>query len=81
MVMRVAAVMAILVFAICLVASGLQADNTFTTTVERSLTAMMATLVIGLVLGAMARKMLEENLKFEEEKLKKSSGPSGPNDR
>ncbi|MDP9173033.1 MAG: hypothetical protein M3O30_04100 [Planctomycetota bacterium] len=81
MVMRIAAVMSLLVFAICLVESGLEADNPFTTTVERSLTAMMATLVIGLVLGGMARKMLEENLKSEEEKLKNSSAPLGSSDR
>ncbi len=45
-----------IVFAVCLVVGGLEADNTFATTVERALMAMMATLVIGLVVGAMAAR-------------------------
>lgn len=69
---RIAAVTALLAFVICLLAGG-AADNTFTTTVGRALLAMMVTLVIGLVVGGMARKMLDENLKSQEEKLKNSS--------
>jgi Na+/glutamate symporter len=61
-----------LVFAVCLVVGGLGADNTFETTVERALAAMAATLVIGLILGAMARKMLEENVKSQAETIKKN---------
>jgi hypothetical protein len=72
MVNRVAVVFALLVFAVCLIVGGLQADNTFITTVERALTAMMATLVIGLIVGAMARKMIEENLKPDEKKIEKN---------
>ena len=72
MVNRMAAVTALLVFAVCLVVGGLGADNTFSTTVGRALTAMAVTLVIGLVLGAMARKMLEENVKSQTEKIKKN---------
>jgi NhaP-type Na+/H+ or K+/H+ antiporter len=78
---RIAASMALLAFAVCLVVGGIKADNSFATTVERAVTAMLATLVIGLVVGVMARKMLDENLKSEEEKLKKSSAPSTPSDR
>jgi NhaP-type Na+/H+ or K+/H+ antiporter len=81
MVSKIAASMAFLAFAVCLVVGGIEADNSFATTVERAVTAMAATLVIGLVVGAMARKMLDENLKSEEEKLKKSSAPSTPTDR
>ena len=73
--------LALLVFAVCLIIGGLKADNTFATTVVRAVTAMLVTLVIGLVLGAMARKMLEENLKSEEEKLKKGSARSSQSDR
>jgi NhaP-type Na+/H+ or K+/H+ antiporter len=81
MVTRIAAASSLLVFAVCLVVGGLAADNTFATTVERALTAMAATLVIGLVLGAMARRMLEENLSLEKEKLKKHAVGTPPNDR
>jgi NhaP-type Na+/H+ or K+/H+ antiporter len=81
MVTRIAAASSLLVFAVCLVVGGLGADNTFATTVERALTAMAATLVIGLVLGAMARRMLEENLSLEKEKLKKHAAAGPTNDR
>ncbi|MGD1278114.1 MAG: hypothetical protein ABR964_12950 [Tepidisphaeraceae bacterium] len=81
MIQRMACALALLVFAVCLIIGGLKADNTFATTVVRAVTAMLVTLVIGLVLGAMARKMLEENLKSEEQKLKKGSAPSTPSDR
>jgi protein-S-isoprenylcysteine O-methyltransferase Ste14 len=67
---RIAAVAALLAFVVCLVVGGVQADNTFTTTVMRALVAMLVTLVIGLVMGGMAQKMLEENLKSHEEKLR-----------
>jgi UDP-N-acetylmuramoylalanine-D-glutamate ligase len=81
MVKRIAAAMSLLAFAVCLIVGGLGADNTFTTTVERALTAMAATMVIGLVLGAMARAMLEENLALEKEKLKKHAASAPPDDR
>jgi hypothetical protein len=81
MAVRIAATMSMLVFVVCLVAGGIEAGNPFDTTVSRALTAMLATLVIGLVVGAMARKMLDENLKSEQEKLKKSSAPEPKSDR
>jgi len=81
MVSRIAAVAALIAFTLCLVVSGLQADNTFITTVERALTAMMAMLVIGLIVGAMIRRMLEENLKSQEEKLKKGYSSPTQGDR
>jgi NhaP-type Na+/H+ or K+/H+ antiporter len=81
MVTRIAATSSLLVFTVCLLVGGLGADNTFATTVERALTAMAATLVIGLVLGTMARRMLEENLSLEKEKLKKHSAEAPPDDR
>jgi NhaP-type Na+/H+ or K+/H+ antiporter len=77
---RIAGASAFLVFAVCLLA-GLGADNTFATTVERALAAMGVTLVIGLVLGVMARKMLEENVKSAEEKMKKNYGTPTQGDR
>jgi NhaP-type Na+/H+ or K+/H+ antiporter len=72
---------ALLAFVVCLVVGGIQADNSFPTTVVRALTAMAVTLVIGLVLGAMARKMLDENLKSQEEKLKKGYSKPVRDDR
>jgi L-asparagine transporter-like permease len=59
---KVAAILAMLAFAMCMVVGGLQADNPFVTTVSRSLVAMAGTFVVGLVLGAMGQKMLTENV-------------------
>jgi len=81
MVKRIAGVMSLIAFAVCLVAGGIEAGNPFSTTVLRALAAMGGTMVIGLLVGAMAKAMIEENLKFEQEKLKKSSAPPGANDR
>jgi putative copper export protein len=78
---KMAAAMALLVFATCMVIGGVQADNTFTTTVTRALLAMAGTFVIGLVVGAMGQKMLDENLRAEERKLKNSASESGGEDR
>jgi hypothetical protein len=66
---RFAAVCALVVFSLCLLL-GIGAENTFSTTVSRALVAMAGTFVVGLVLGSVAQKMLDENLKNEEEKLK-----------
>jgi hypothetical protein len=66
---RLAAVMALLAFAVCLVAGGISAGNPFTTTVERALQAMAITFAVALVIGFMAQKMVEENVKRGKEKL------------
>ena len=63
---RVAAILSILAFAMCLLVGGLQADNPFTTTVSRALEAMLGTFVIGLIVGSMAQKMLTENVNTPE---------------
>lgn len=77
MAQRIAVALALVVFVVCLLA-GLAADNPFDTVVMRATLGMLATLVIGLVLGAMAQKMLEENLKVEREKIKNhSAGTTG----
>jgi hypothetical protein len=60
---RLAASLAVLTFAVCLVVGGLQAGNTFTTTVTRALVAMAGTFVVGLVVGAMGQRMLDDNVK------------------
>jgi len=64
---RMAVALAMVVFAVCLIA-GLEADNTFAFTVRRALIAMFVTLVIGLVVGSMGQKMLEESVKQPPEK-------------
>ena len=78
---RLAAILALIVFAICLLVGGLQAGNPFTTTVWRALVAMFWTFVIGLFVGFMAQRMLDENLKLEKEKLQNSSTEPSSSDR
>lgn len=69
MIQRIAGALALVVFTVCL-CSGASAGNAFGTVVARALLAMLGTMVIGLVIGWMAQKMLDENLKISEEKLK-----------
>jgi hypothetical protein len=57
------------------------AGNTFVTTVARALLAMAGTFVIGLIVGLMGEKMLDENLRSEAEKLKNSEGKTDASDR
>jgi len=78
---KLAASIALIVFALCLVVGGLQAGNTFTTTVLRALSAMVATFVVGLVVGSMADRMIRENLLEVEKKLKESPANQAPKDR
>jgi putative Mn2+ efflux pump MntP len=61
MVRRIAASMSLVAFAVCLL-MGLRADNTVTTILANALLAMAGTFAVGLVVGAMAQKMLDENL-------------------
>ena len=72
MTQRIAGACSLIVFAVCLWA-GAAAGNPVQTVVTRALEAMIGTLVIGLIIGAMAQKMLDENLKNGEEKLKNGS--------
>jgi len=77
---RLAVAVALLAFALCL-ACGMAADNSFNETVARALKAMFATLVVGLIVGAMAQKMLEENLKELAKKSEISEAKTQPSDR
>jgi hypothetical protein len=61
MVRRVAGCLALLAFAVCLIA-GLNAGNSTATVLSNALAALGVTFVVGLVVGAMAQKMLDENL-------------------
>jgi hypothetical protein len=73
---RLAAVCALVVFAFCLIL-GIQAGNSFATTLSRALAALVGTFGVGLAVGWVAQKMLDENLKTEEERLKKQSEGAG----
>jgi NhaP-type Na+/H+ or K+/H+ antiporter len=77
---RMAGVLALIAFAVCLVVGGLQTGNTFTTTVTRALVAMAGTFVIGLVIGGIGQRMLEENLDGRR-KSEFSEAISRPEDR
>ncbi|HUB24574.1 MAG TPA: hypothetical protein VL992_04020 [Tepidisphaeraceae bacterium] len=81
MVQRVAICLALIAFAVCLLVGGLEADNPFTTTVERALAAMFSTLLIGMIIGKMGKAMVDENLRMEREKLRKTSPKPTGDDR
>jgi len=66
---RIAATLSLVAFGMCLLI-GIQAQNSFATTIQRALVAMAGTYVIGLIVGAMGQRMIDENLKAEEQKLK-----------
>jgi len=59
---RMAAAMSLIVFALCLLIGGLGADNSFGVAVGRALIAMAGTFVVALVIGHMAKRMIEENV-------------------
>jgi hypothetical protein len=61
MVRRLAACLALLTFAVCLV-TGLNAGNSAATILSNALAAMGVSFVVGLAVGAMAQKMLDENV-------------------
>jgi uncharacterized membrane protein YfcA len=77
---RIAVAMSLLAFALCLV-MGILAENAFGTVVLRALGAMVVTLVIGMVLGAMGQKMIEENLRPPEKNKEISESKSATSDR
>jgi threonine/homoserine/homoserine lactone efflux protein len=58
---RFAGCLALLTFAVCIVA-GLSAGNTAATVLSNALATMGASFVVGLAVGAMAQKMLDENV-------------------
>jgi hypothetical protein len=76
MVRRIAGSLSLLAFAICLVA-GLAARNSTATILANALLAMGVTFVVGLVVGAMAQKMLDENVAAEAAKAAHAA-PKGP---
>jgi NhaP-type Na+/H+ or K+/H+ antiporter len=77
---RLAVVVALVVFAVCIL-SGMAAENTFAETLRRALYGMFGTLVIGLVVGGMAQKMLDENARQLEKKSEDSRTEVEPKGR
>ncbi len=78
---RLASVMALLAFAVCLISGEFEAGNPFSTTVERALTAMAVTFGVALIIGLMGQKMIEENVKSSSEKLSKLEAKQPASDR
>jgi hypothetical protein len=74
MVRRIAASLALVAFFVCILA-GMHAENPFTTVVANALLALVVTFIVGLVLGAMAQKMLDENLAAGARGADKSGNP------
>lgn len=70
--LRIAGILSLFAFAVCLVAGAFGATNPFSTIVMRALSAMACTFAVGLVVGLMAQKMLEENLSAEGRRLKEA---------
>jgi hypothetical protein len=57
-----AAAMSLVVFALCLVIGRIGADNSFPVAVGRALVAMGGTFVVALIIGHMAKRMIDENV-------------------
>jgi hypothetical protein len=77
---RVAAVMALIAFAMCLL-MGMGADNPLSTTLVRALEAMGVAFVVGWVIGTMAQSMLNESLSDREKKSEIQESKPTPRDR
>ena len=75
MVRRVAASLALVVFAVCVIA-GLGAGTSTSTILGNALLAMGGALVVGLVVGAMAQRMLSENVAGEAAKAGAKADPA-----
>jgi K+-transporting ATPase A subunit len=80
MVRRIAATMALIAFALCLV-MGIVAENDCATTLSRALMAMLVTFFVGLIVGAMAQRMLDENLSDQAKNEEIKESKSSPVDR
>ena len=65
---KIAAALSLVVFAVCLTA-GLGAGNSFSGVLSKALLGMAATFVVGMVVGAIAQKVIDENLAAEAGKL------------
>jgi putative Mn2+ efflux pump MntP len=78
---RIAATMSLLAFACCLVIGTFSAENPFATAVTRALVAMAGTFVVGLIVGVIAQKMLDENLASQSKNADFNEAKSPAGDR
>jgi hypothetical protein len=77
---RLGACCGLVVFAFCVV-QGMLAHNSFGTTVLRALQAMVVTFVVGLAVGWVGDRMLDENLRAEEAKIREQGEGVSANTR
>lgn len=77
---KIAAIFALTAFSLCLLVGGIQVDNPFTTTIWRALLAMGGTFIVGLILGAVAQMIIDENLRIEEKNMENAQ-ETAVNDR
>lgn len=80
MLRRIAVALALTAFALCLV-MGIMAENDIGTSIWRGLQAMFVTFFVALILGAMAERMLNENLSAYEKNAENSQSNSSASDR
>lgn len=57
---RIAGILALVAFAMCLLVGGFEANNPFTTVVKRGLVALFGTYVVGYIIGIAAEHLLSE---------------------
>lgn len=75
---RIAGILALIAFAMCLLVGGFEAENPFTTVVWRSLIAMFGTYVVGYLIGFAAEQMLgEQKAAAEKAEAVKESATDG----
>lgn len=70
---RLAGILALIAFALCLLVGLVEADNDFGTVVWRALVAMGGTLLVGYCIGLMAERMIKENVSAIGQASRKSS--------
>lgn len=80
MAQRIAAATALIAFLVCLVAGAWQADNPFNVSVMRALLAMLATFVIGLIVGSMGARLIDESV-ADHKKILQARSRSAADDR
>lgn len=77
---RIAAIIALIAFALCLL-QGMAVENTFSTTVLRAMLAMAGTYIIGLIVGLMGERMIQDRPKPKPEKMENSARKIETSDR
>jgi|GEM_PF-2109620 len=78
---RIAAILALIAFALSLLIGAFDANNTLVTIVWRAIVMMGLALVVGYIVGVMADTMLKQNLSDVEKKNSKRAEESSENSR